>query len=77
MNTSELRKSLNGTYTNRTGNRVFKVEDNWLVLKNWDGPSKTDFYYFGQLFENGKLINNNYEISETRLNQWFPVRVGA
>jgi len=75
--TSEIRKSFNGTYLNRTGNRVFKSDDNWLVLKRWDGPYKTDFYYCGQLFENGELINDSYEISETRLNQWFPVRVGA
>lgn len=77
MNTSELRKAFNGTYTNKAGNRVFKVEDNWLVLKNWAGPSKTDFYYCGQLFENGNLVDDSYEISETRLNQWFPVKVGA
>ena len=78
MTTAELRILRNGTYTNKNGNRVFKAEDNWLVLKNWEyGPYKTDVYYSGQLFENGELINDSYEISETRLNQWFPVKVGA
>jgi hypothetical protein len=74
--TIEPRKTLNGTYTNKDGSKVFVAEDNWLVCA--DGFTKrTDWYYFGKLFVNGELVDAEYEISERRLNQWFSVKVGA
>lgn len=65
------------TYTNTKGNRIFVSTESWFVKADRNyGPAKSDIYYTGKLFIDGKLADSDYEISETRLNRFF-AKVGA
>jgi hypothetical protein len=65
------------TYTNTKGNRIFVTTDSWFVKADRIyGPVKSDIYYTGKLFIDGKLTDSDYEISETRLNRFF-AKAGA
>ena len=72
------RQMYNCNYKNTKGNRVFVCEDNWLVYADRSlGPQRTQFYFSGQLFVDGELVDAEYEISEAQLKRWFPIEVGA
>jgi hypothetical protein len=60
------------TYANTKGNKTFIAKGSWFVKANrLYGPNRSDIFFHGELFIDGKLVDNDYEISQRQLNRYF------